>query len=128
MRFLIVDDSSVMRKVIERALHQSSLPVTEVLGAASGAEALRLLQADEEAGGKLDTIFTDIVMPGMDGLAFLEQRQLLKLAPDVPVIMVTTEGAKALVLRAIAAGAAGYICKPFTPDQVRASVTSLLPA
>jgi two-component system chemotaxis response regulator CheY len=65
-------------------------------------------------------------MPGMDGLQFLEQRRAEGLAPGVPVFMITTESSAPLVLRAIAAGARGYICKPFTPEQIRARVVPLL--
>ena len=62
----------------------------------------------------------------MDGLQFLEQRRTEGLAPGVPVVMITTEGSEPLVLRAIAAGAQGYICKPFTADQIRARLLPLL--
>ena len=61
-------------------------------------------------------------------LQFLKQRLAEDLASAVPVVMITTEGSKPLVLGAIAAGARGYICKPFTPDQVKARVLPLLPA
>ncbi len=96
---------------------------SEVLQASNGHEALEVLRQDE---GKLDLILTDINMPSMDGLGFIEQCRREGLAPDVPVVMVTTEGSEQLVLRAIAAGARGYLCKPFTPDQVKARVLPLL--
>jgi two-component system chemotaxis response regulator CheY len=67
-------------------------------------------------------------MPVMDGLAFLDQRRSENLAQGVPVVMITTEGSEPLVLRAIAAGAQGYICKPFTAEQVKTRVLPLLEA
>jgi two-component system chemotaxis response regulator CheY len=114
-----------MRKVIERALHQAGLDLSEVVQASNGEEALQILRED---GGNLALILSDINMPVMDGLQFLEQRRKEKLAQGVPVVMITTEGSEPFVLRAIAAGAQGYICKPFTAEQVKARVLPLLRA
>jgi len=126
MRTLIVDDSSLMRKMVERALRLAGLDMDEVLQAGNGEEALELLRADATNGSVLNLILSDVNMPVMDGLAFLEQRQKEKLAQGVPVIMITTEGNEAFVRRAIAAGAMGYICKPFVPEQIRAKIEHLL--
>lgn len=125
MRALIVDDSAVMRKVIERALRQAGLELTDVLQASNGEEALQMLRESSE---ELSLILSDINMPVMDGLQFLESRKQENLAPGVPVVMITTEGNEAFVMRAIAAGAQGYICKPFTADQVKVRVLPLLKA
>lgn len=126
MRVLIIDDSAVMRKVIERALRQAGLELTEVLEAANGEEALQALRKDGAAAVEL--IMSDINMPVMDGLQFLELRRNEKLAQGVPVVMITTEGSEQAVLRAISAGAQGYICKPFTAEQVKARVLPLVRA
>ncbi len=128
LRALIIDDSAVMRKVIERALRQAGLDLSEVLQASNGEEALQALRNDSGASSPLALIVSDINMPVMDGLQFLEARRSEKLAPGVPAIMITTEGSEPFVLRAIAAGAQGYICKPFTADQVKARVLPLLAA
>lgn len=128
MRALIIDDSAVMRKVIERALRQAGLDLTEVLQASNGEEALQALRDESGRPNSLALILSDINMPVMDGLQFLEQRRDERLAPGVPVVMITTEGSEPLVLRAISAGAQGYICKPFTAEQVKARVVPLLPA
>ena len=122
MRTLIVDDSPVMRKVVERALRHAGIEISEVLQAGNGTEALEVLRSNPAP----DFILSDINMPGMDGLQFLEQRRAENLAPDAPVFMITTESSAPLVLRAIAAGARGYICKPFTPEQIRVRVVPLL--
>ena len=127
MRALIIDDSAVMRKVIERALRQAGLELSEVLQASNGEEALQTLRENQGTGG-LALILSDINMPVMDGLQFLEARKQENLAEGVPVVMITTEGNESFVLRAIAAGAQGYICKPFTAEQVKARVLPLLRA
>jgi two-component system chemotaxis response regulator CheY len=126
LRALIIDDSAVMRKVIERTLRQAGLELTEVLEAGNGEAALQVLRND--APNSLSLIVSDINMPVMDGLQFLELRRDEKLAQGVPVVMITTEGAEEAVLRAISAGAQGYICKPFTAEQVKARVLPLIRA
>jgi len=128
VRALIIDDSAVMRKVVERALQQSGIDLTEVVQASNGEEALEALRADAASPEKIRLIVSDINMPVMDGLQFLEARRDQNLATGVPVVMITTEGSEPFVLRAIAAGAKGYICKPFTPEQVKARVIPLLEA
>jgi two-component system chemotaxis response regulator CheY len=128
LRALIVDDSAVMRKVIERALRQAGLELTEVLQASNGEEGLQALRENHGTSTPLALILSDINMPVMDGLQFLEARREENLAQGVPVVMITTEGNETFVLRAIAAGAQGYICKPFTAEQVKVRVLPLLRA
>jgi two-component system chemotaxis response regulator CheY len=117
-----------MRKVIERALRQAGVDLTEVLQASNGEEGLQALRDDRNHPSPLALILSDINMPVMDGLQFLETRKQENLADGVPVVMITTEGNEAFVMRAIAAGAQGYICKPFTAEQVKVRVLSLLKA
>ena len=121
MTVLIVDDSSVMRKIVERALRQAGLDLTRVIEAGSGREGLTALSQEH-----VNLIVSDINMPVMDGLEFLRQIQSKSLAPGVPVVMITTESGEEHVREALAAGARGYIRKPFTPDQVRERVLPLL--
>lgn len=118
---LIVDDSSVMRKIVERALRQAGLPLSKVHEASSGVEALDVLKSE-----RVQLILSDINMPMMDGLEFLRQLRSQALAPGVPVVMITTESSEEHVKDAIAAGAQGYIRKPFTAEQVKDRVLPLL--
>jgi len=118
---LIVDDSSVMRKIVERALRQAGLSLNKVHEASSGVEALDLLRTE-----RVQLILSDINMPMMDGLEFLRQLRAQQLAPDVPVVMITTESSEEHVKEAIVAGAQGYIRKPFTAEQVKERVLPLL--
>lgn len=120
---LIVDDSSVMRKIVERALRQAGLAIANVFEASSGVEALEMV------GRKpVNLILSDINMPQMDGLEFLRQLRQQDLAPDVPVVMITTESSEEHVKAAIVAGAQGYIRKPFTAEQVKDRVLPLVGA
>jgi two-component system chemotaxis response regulator CheY len=123
IRTLIVDDSAVMRKIVERALRQAGLDPLVVYEAGSGTEGLDVLRARQ-----VELIVSDINMPSMDGLEFLRQLRALNLAPGVPVVMITTESSEAHVKQAIQAGAQGYIRKPFTADQVKERVLPLLHA
>ncbi|HLY39872.1 MAG TPA: response regulator [Terracidiphilus sp.] len=121
LRVLIVDDSSVMRKIIERALRQAGVELQVVHEAASGTEGLELLKTKQ-----VDLILSDINMPSMDGLEFLRRLRAQDLAPGIPVVMITTESSAEHVKQAIEAGAQGYIRKPFTTDQVKDRVVPLI--
>jgi two-component system chemotaxis response regulator CheY len=118
---LIVDDSSVMRKIVERSVRQAGIELTSVFQAGNGAEALAVL-----AETRVDLILCDINMPVMDGLEFVKKLSGVENAKGVPVIMITTEGSESHVVQALSAGARGYIRKPFTPEHVRDSVIPLL--
>lgn len=121
-----MDDSAVMRKVLQRALGEPGLGMTQVAEATNGQEALEFLRARKENGHALDLILCDINMPVMDGMSFLEQAVEEGLITEVPTVIVTTEGGERMVLRAIAAGVRGYICKPFTAEQMRSRILPLL--
>jgi two-component system, chemotaxis family, chemotaxis protein CheY len=123
IRALIVDDSSVMRKIVERSLRQAGIDLTEVFQAGNGAEALVVLQTNT-----VDLILCDINMPVMDGLEFVKQLSGVPNAKGVPVVMITTEGSEAHVVQAISCGARGYIRKPFTAEQIKEHVVPVLEA
>jgi two-component system, chemotaxis family, chemotaxis protein CheY len=121
IRALIVDDSSVMRKIVERSLRQAGIELEKFHEAGNGAEALEVLRANP-----VDLILCDINMPVMDGLEFVRQMGTVENAKGVPVVMITTEGSESHVVQALSSGARGYIRKPFTPDQVREHVLPVL--
>jgi two-component system, chemotaxis family, chemotaxis protein CheY len=121
IRTLIVDDSSVMRKIVERSLRQAGLNIAEVLEAGDGAEALAAVQ-----NNKVDLILCDINMPVMDGLEFVKRLSAVDSTKSIPVVMITTEGSEGHVVEALSSGARGYIRKPFTPDQVKEHVLPVL--
>ena len=123
LQVLIVDDSSVMRKIVERSLRQAGLEPMRVFEAGSGVEGLEVLKSTA-----VQLILSDINMPAMDGLEFLRQLRGQDLAPGVPVVMITTESSEEHVKQAILSGAQGYIRKPFTAEQVKERVLPLLAA
>lgn len=123
IRTLIVDDSSVMRKIVMRSLRQAGLELLTVHEAGSGVEGIEVLK-----GQAVDLILSDINMPVMDGLEFLRQIRAQNLAPGVPVVMITTESSEEHVRQAIQVGARGYIRKPFTAEQVKERVLPLVGA
>lgn len=118
---LIVDDSAVMRKIVERSLRQAGIELSEVMEAGSGVEALAALQ-----NKKPDLILSDINMPAMNGLEFVKKLQEFEALRDVPVVMITTEASESHVVEALSYGAKGYIRKPFTPEQVKEHVLPLV--
>jgi len=121
IRALIVDDSGVMRKIVERSLRQAGLDLAEVWEAGNGLEALAVLQEKTP-----DLILSDINMPSMDGLEFVCQLRGVESAKGIPVVMITTEGSESRVVEALSCGARGYIRKPFTPEQVKQHVIPLV--
>ena len=121
IRALIVDDSSVMRKIVERSLRQAGIDLGAVAEASNGAEALTVL-----AENTVDLILCDINMPVMDGIEFVRQLQSVEQAKGIPVVMITTEGSESHVVQALSAGARGYIRKPFTAEQVKEHVLPVL--
>jgi two-component system chemotaxis response regulator CheY len=121
IRALIVDDSSVMRKIVERSLRQAGIELDKVVEAGNGAEALTALRKEA-----VDLILCDINMPVMDGLEFVKSLGTVENAKGVPVVMITTEGSENYVVQALSAGARGYIRKPFTPEQVKEHVLPVI--
>lgn len=121
MDVLIVDDSSAIRKILQRVLQQTEMPIGSVYEAADGAEALSVLK--EKA---VNLIFSDINMPNMDGLQLLSQLRANDKWKSIPVLMITTEGSQAKVMEAVSLGANGYVRKPFTPDQIKDKLSEIL--
>jgi two-component system chemotaxis response regulator CheY len=116
---LIVEDSPMMRQLLVFALSRiKNLSITE---ADDGVDALKKL-----AQGRFDIILADINMPIMDGLKLVKRIRTDSVHKDVPIIIVTTEGAEEDRQRALALGANSYITKPIQAPQVIAEVKQLL--
>ena len=121
-KVLLVDDSAVMRKIIQRNIKETGLIVDEFVEAGDGNQALDKVNAD----GDLDLILLDWNMPNMSGIEFVKTLRSLNLPKRIPVVMVTTEGSEAKVSEAKENGADGYLTKPFTADQLRDALGSYL--
>jgi two-component system chemotaxis response regulator CheY len=116
---LVVEDSPTMRQLIVFALRRlQTLKVTE---ADDGVDALKKLQVD-----KFDILITDINMPIMDGLKLVSLVRKDETHKDIPIVIITTEGAQEDRQRALALGANAYITKPIQAPQVINTVKELL--
>ncbi len=118
---MIVDDSAAIRKILHRVLIQADVALGDVLEAGDGREALEKLK-----GASVGLILSDINMPNMDGIELLGALKSQDSTRAVPVIMVTTEGSSSRVMEAVNLGAAGYVRKPFTADQIKEKLTGLI--
>lgn len=117
-RILVVDDSSTMRQLLRMILVKHV--DCQIAEAPDGQAALELLHA-----GGFDLVLTDINMPRLDGLGFVQAaRQQLK--SQVPIVMVTTKGGEEDRDRGLALGANSYLTKPVNGAQVARVVASLL--
>ena len=118
---LVVDDSAAIRKILTRVLRQTGMAIQTIHEAGDGQEALTLMEQH-----RIDLVLSDINMPKMDGLQLLAS---LKASPQwqrIPVVMITTEGGETKVAEAVRLGAAGYVRKPFTADQIKEKLVGIL--
>ena len=119
MRFLVVDDSSTMRRIIINTLHK--LGHRDVVEAANGREGI-----DRVTEGPVDLIITDWNMPEMNGIEFIRSLRAMAGQQQVPVLMVTTNAAKDDIVEALRAGVNNYVVKPFTPDTIREKIDAVM--
>ena len=118
-RCLIVEDSPTMRQLIVFALKR--IPELEVVEASDGVDALKKLP-----GQQTDLVLTDINMPIMDGLKLVSLMKSNPLYKDIPVVMITTEGAQEDRERGMALGARAYIPKPIQTNNLLKVVKEIL--
>jgi len=116
---LVVEDSPTMRQLISFAMKR--IPDSRVIEATDGVDALKKLSSE-----KIDLILADINMPVMDGLKLVSLVRGNTAFKDIPIIMVTTEGAEEDRKRAIAIGANAYLPKPIQTQELLKLVTSFL--
>ena len=121
MRFLVIDDSLQMRRIITNVL--SRLGYTDVVQVANGREALKRLETEV-----FDVIITDWYMPEMSGPEFLRALRGKKDTKDVRIIVVSGNGSKDDVGRAIELGASAYVLKPFTAETFRERIAPVCAA
>lgn len=111
-RVLVVDDSSAMRAFVRGALESRAIS-DDVIEAASGFEALRLLPRE-----RFDLALVDINMPDIHGLEVIKLIRASAVHRDVPLLVISSEGAAKDRARGVALGADDWLDKPFTPEQL----------
>jgi two-component system chemotaxis response regulator CheY len=121
-KFLVVEDSPTMRQLIAFSLKR--FRNAKVIEAVDGVDALKILAGPE----KIDLILTDINMPVMDGLKLVSMIRQNSELRDIPIIIITTEGAEEDRERGLALGANAYICKPIQSSHLIKTISDLLPA
>jgi two-component system chemotaxis response regulator CheY len=110
---LIVDDSSIVRKVLIKCFGITDIPVANFIQASNGQEALDALEQNW-----VDVIFLDINMPIMNGLEFLDSLRASKDHKNLPVVVVSTEGSAERRDHMERAGISAYLRKPVSPEQL----------
>jgi two-component system, chemotaxis family, chemotaxis protein CheY len=118
---LIVDDSAAIRKILQPVLRQTGMAIRTIHEAGDGQEALDLLKSRP-----VNLVLSDINMPKMDGLQLLGAMKAASEWQSIPVVMITTEGGESKVGEAVRLGAAGYVRKPFTADQIKEKLVGIL--
>lgn len=118
-KILAVDDSASMRQMVSFTLSGAG---HEVVEAADGEEAFKLAKS---ANG-IDLVISDINMPRMDGIELIKQLRNLPNFKFTPILMLTTESSSDKKTEGRAAGATGWIVKPFNPEQLLATIGKVL--
>lgn len=117
---LTVDDSKTMRDMVGFTLRGAGF---QVLEAEDGAKALSLL-----GNARVDLVITDINMPNMDGVTLVKHLRGMNSFRSTPILILTTEGGEEKKAEGRAAGATGWIVKPFAPDRLLQVVNRVCPA
>lgn len=117
-KILAVDDSASMRQMVSFTLKGAG---HEVIEAGDGVQALA-----EAKKGKVDLVLTDVNMPNMDGITLIKELRTLPDYKFVPILTLTTESGQDKKMEGKSAGATGWIVKPFSPDQLLATIKKVL--
>lgn len=119
-KFLIVDDSNTMRRIVVNTL--KSLGYNEYVEAEDGKVALEKLTADNS----INFVITDWNMPVMTGLELTKAIRSNATTKDLPILMVTTRGVKDDIVQALQARVSNYVVKPFTPQILKEKIDLVL--
>jgi two-component system, chemotaxis family, chemotaxis protein CheY len=119
LNILIVDDSAVMRAMIVKTLQISGLPLGELFQAGNGQEGLEIISKDW-----IDLVLADINMPEMNGIQMIERIREDANTAHIPVLIISSSSGQALS-DAVQRLGAGFIHKPFTPEQLRNQIIQI---
>lgn len=120
MKFLVVDDSATMRRIVVNSLNR--IGFADCLEAGDGTEALDLFSAS------VDFVITDWNMPNMSGLEFVKALRARDDGKRVPILMVTTRSVREDIVQAAQAGVNNYVVKPFTPQVLKEKIDGVMGA
>ena len=120
MKILVVDDSSIVRKIIREAADVLEMETIEAIDGIEGLEKI------EESYEEIELILLDWNMPRMNGIEFLRFIKKDERYNVIPVMMVTTEGEKENIVQAIKAGASNYLIKPFSMEELQKRILECL--
>lgn len=119
-QILVVDDSLIMRNIVKNTFAEMKVPF-QCVEAENGRQALKSLESN-----KIDIVFLDWNMPGMDGIDFLKVVRAMPQYNKLPIIMVTSESGKFSVIEALQSGATDYIVKPVREKVFREKLKDIL--
>ncbi len=122
MTILVVDDSPVMRRMIIRTINLCGIDIDTIYEAGNGYEGLEILEKHW-----IDILFIDVNMPVMDGMEMLKKVRERPDTRDLPVLIISTESNENRI-RTIAECGAGFVHKPFTPENLKARILEKLGA
>lgn len=117
-KILVVDDSASIRNMVSFTLQQQSYEIVE---AVDGQDGLEKSQKD-----KFDLVITDVNMPVMDGITLCNELRQLPAFKFTPILILTTESSPEMKQRGKAAGATGWLVKPFNPDKLLATIKRVI--
>ncbi len=118
-KILAVDDSSIVRKIIKNAVEVLNY---DLLEASDGMDALDVLEKSYE---EIRLILLDWNMPGMNGFDFLLAVKGNRFFKSIPVMMITTEGEKGNIIKAVQAGVNNYLLKPFKTEELTKKIIEI---
>ena len=119
MKFLVVDDSSTMRRIVVNSLQR--IGFTDAVEAGDGREAL------EKFDPSVTFVITDWNMPNMTGTELAQALRAREDGKQVPILMVTARSVREDIIEAMEAGVNNYIVKPFNAETLRAKIASVMP-
>ena len=117
MKMMVVDDSNIIRRQISRFVTLSDVEV--VASAENGLEAVSFFRSNEP-----DLVTMDLTMPELDGLGCIER--IIKMKPDTRILVISALADKATALEALKKGAHGFLCKPFSEEELNDALKELM--
>jgi two-component system, chemotaxis family, chemotaxis protein CheY len=120
MKFLVVDDSATMRRIVINSLQR--IGITDIVEAADGADALA------KFGPQIGFVITDWNMPNMGGVELARALRARDDGKQIPILMVTARSVREDIITAMESGVNNYIVKPFTPQILKEKIDALVGA